>query len=223
MGRPLGGNRCPLTRLMITSFPLNQSPSLRQHLCHEAVPQDRLSPRLLLLPAMGLWWLQHPGAAGTSGKKQEELNSDAPAGEESVLVAPSSFIVTPHSRGLESTVPICPAAPTVPSMAEGWAGAAAARGGAGAGTVLGSCSTDSSPAPSRLPCSSPAESRPGLAALCLQPCPAGCSGGSLAPRQPCAAPAPTPNPASGSSLLHHTCGARRGGEARPRWEGPGSR
>lgn len=128
MGRPLGGNRCPLTRLMITSFPLNQSPSLRQHLCHEAVPQDRLSPRLLLLPAMGLWWLQHPGAAGTSGKKQEELNSDAPAGEESVFVGPSSFIVTPHSRGLESTVPICPAAPTVPSMAEGWAGAAAAWG-----------------------------------------------------------------------------------------------
>lgn len=107
------------------------------------------------------------------------------------------------------------------AMAEGWAGAAAARG------MQGQAQSSAAVAPTpHLP---PAgylallqlKAVPGWQLSASSP--AGCSGGSLAPRQPCAAPAPTPNPASGSSLLHHTCGARRGGEARPRWEGPGSR
>lgn len=110
-------------------FPLNQAPCLRQHLCHEAVTEDRLSPRLLLLPEMCLWCLQHSGEAGTPGKKQEDLSSDAPAGEESVLVVPSLCIAPADSRDSDrlkhSPHQSCPTDSAVP---RGWAGAAAARG-----------------------------------------------------------------------------------------------
>lgn len=199
---------------MIKFFPLNQCPSSRQHLCHEAVTQDRLSPPRLLLPEMCLWCLQCSGAAGTSGKEQEKLNPGAPAGEEPVLVVPSSFIVTAGSRGsgrLKHRPHQC--CPTDSAMAE----AGAARGMQGQGQGQAQSLAAAAPTPHLPRAVLQLKAVPGCQ-LCLQPSRAGSPG----QPGPSPAPAPAPTPASGASLLHHTCGARRGGEARPRWEGPRS-